>query len=76
MLYLDEKSPLRESWYGQKLRLQIEGLNSTHCEFSVGLSGEDGEAREMQVFGHFTGNKLIPFYSGTVLGAYATTYGT
>ena len=73
-LHFDQTTPLRPSWRGQKLRLQVEGLNATHYEFAAGLGGED-EDREMQVFGHTTGDKLIPYYSGAVVGAFATSNG-
>ncbi|KAI0388028.1 beta-xylosidase [Hypomontagnella monticulosa] len=68
-----EAYPLPEEWAEKKLTLQIEAVNSTHFAFSAGLAGtEDGE---MRVFGHCRGDELVPYYSGTVLGVYATSNG-
>ncbi|KAF4815444.1 Non-reducing end alpha-L-arabinofuranosidase BoGH43A [Colletotrichum tropicale] len=66
--------PLPDGWAGQKLTLQIEATNSTHFAFSVGLAGP-GENSEMRVFGYCKGTDLVPYYSGVVLGVYATSNG-
>ncbi|KAI1379568.1 beta-xylosidase [Hypoxylon crocopeplum] len=62
---------LPEDWAGRKLTLQIEAVNSTHFAFSAGLAGEE----EMRVFGYCRGDELVPYYSGVVLGVYATSNG-
>ncbi|KAI1386708.1 beta-xylosidase [Hypoxylon trugodes] len=63
---------LPEDWAGRKLTLQIEAVNSTHFAFSAGPAGDEGELR---VFGYCRGDELVPYYSGVVLGVYATTNG-
>jgi beta-xylosidase len=72
--YVDESWPLPEAWNGKKARLQIEALNTTHYAFSAGLGGIDGET-EMTVYGYTKGNHLIPYFSGVVVGPYATSNG-
>ncbi|KAI1401582.1 beta-xylosidase [Hypoxylon fuscum] len=66
-----EAYPLPDEWAGQKLTLQIEAVNSTHFAFSAGLAGEE----DLRVFGHCRGDELVPYYSGVVLGVYATSNG-
>ncbi|KAJ0352551.1 hypothetical protein COL154_012497 [Colletotrichum chrysophilum] len=66
--------PLPDGWAEQKLSLQIEAVNSTHFAFSAGLAGP-GENSEMRVFGYCKGTELVPYYSGVVLGVYATSNG-
>lgn len=72
--YVDEAFPLPESLLGQKVRLQVEAVNTTHYAFSAGLGGCEEET-EMTVYGYTRGNYLIPYYSGVVVGAYATSNG-
>ncbi|KAG8165853.1 hypothetical protein KVR01_004405 [Diaporthe batatas] len=70
----NEAFPLPEEWEGHKISLQIEAANSTHFAFSAGLAGS-GEEAEMEVYGHCMGTELVPYYSGVVLGVYATSNG-
>ena len=72
--YVDETFPMPEVLLGQKVRLQVEAVNTTHYAFSAGLGG-CGEETEMTVYGYTRGNYLIPYYSGVVVGAYATSNG-
>jgi hypothetical protein len=72
--YVDEKFPMPEALLGQKVRLQVEAVNTTHYAFSAGLGGCEEET-EMAVYGYTRGNYLIPYYSGVVVGAYATSNG-
>ncbi|KAM0722372.1 hypothetical protein Q7P37_001813 [Cladosporium fusiforme] len=72
--YVDESFPLPTELLGQKVRLQVEAVNTTHYAFSAGLGGTEEET-EMQVYGYTRGNYLIPYYSGVVVGAYATSNG-
>jgi hypothetical protein len=72
--YVDGTFPLPEAWRGEKVRLQVEAVNSTHYAFSAGLGGCEEET-EMRVFGWTRGNYLVPYYSGVVLGVYATSNG-
>lgn len=72
--YVDESFPLPPELLGQKVRLQVEAVNTTHYAFSAGLGGID-EENDLQVFGYTRGNYLIPYYSGVVVGAYATSNG-
>ncbi|KAF3061226.1 Non-reducing end alpha-L-arabinofuranosidase BoGH43A [Daldinia childiae] len=67
-----EAYPLPEGWAGQKLTLQVEAVNSTHFAFSAGPAGKEAEIR---VFGYCRGDELVPYYSGLVLGVYATSNG-
>lgn len=72
--YVDEAFPLPESLQGQKVRLQVEAVNTTHYAFSAGPCSNSDDA-EMTVYGWTRGNYLIPYYSGVVVGAYATSNG-
>ncbi|KAH7309864.1 glycosyl hydrolase [Stachybotrys elegans] len=79
MKWVDDKFAFPATWSSKgdsRIRLQIEALNTTHYEFSAGLVDGHLEAEvEMEIFGHCRGNQLVPFYSGTVVGAYATSNG-
>ena len=72
--YVDETFPLPSHLQGQKLRFQVEALNTTHYAFSAGPGGVDEET-EMTVYGYTRGNYLVPYYSGVVVGPYATSNG-
>jgi beta-xylosidase len=72
--YVDKKFPMPEALLGQKVRLQVEAVNTTHYAFSAGLGGCEEETG-MTVYGYTRGNYLIPYYSGVVVGAYATSNG-
>jgi beta-xylosidase len=72
--YVDEAFPMPEALMGEKVRLQVEAVNTTHYAFSAGLGGCEEET-EMVVYGYARGNYLIPYYSGVVVGAYATSNG-
>ena len=72
--YVDEAFPMPEALKGQKVRLQVEAVNTTHYAFSAGLGGCEEET-EMIVYGYIRGNYLVPYYSGVVVGAYATSNG-
>ncbi|KAK3648239.1 hypothetical protein LTR56_007652 [Elasticomyces elasticus] len=52
--YVDEAFPLPEALVGQKVRLQVEGVNTTHYAFSAGLGGCD-EDTPMEVYGYTRG---------------------
>ncbi|KAL9942319.1 hypothetical protein ACHAPS_002220 [Verticillium nonalfalfae] len=69
-----EVFPIPHEWVGSKARLQIEAVNSTHYAFSGGVVSAGGES-ELRVFGHCRGRDLVPYYSGLVLGVYATSNG-
>ncbi|OQO10881.1 hypothetical protein B0A48_04182 [Cryoendolithus antarcticus] len=73
--YVDEAVPLPAHLYGQQVRLQVEAVNTTHYAFSAGRGGCDEET-EMTVYGYTRGNYLIPYYSGVVVGVYATSNAT
>ncbi|KAM5376440.1 hypothetical protein ACJZ2D_005494 [Fusarium nematophilum] len=68
-----KSAEMPDEWVGKKLTLQIEAVNSTHFEFRGGLAGS--KARDMRVFGYCRGTDVVPYYSGVVLGVYATTNG-
>ncbi|KAK5704812.1 hypothetical protein LTR17_021576 [Elasticomyces elasticus] len=72
--YVDEAFPLPEALVGQKVRLQVEGVNTTHYAFSAGLGGCD-EDTPLEIYGYTRGNYLVPYYSGVVVGTYATSNG-
>lgn len=72
--YVDEVFPMPDALLGQKVRLQVEAVNTTAYAFSVGLGGPE-EDTPMEVYGHTRGNYLIPYYSGVVVGTYATSNG-
>lgn len=59
-----------------KVRLEIRAANATHYTFSVGKveAGEDVPV-EMQVIGFAAANLVSGGYTGTLVGAYATTHG-
>ncbi|KAK8084746.1 hypothetical protein PG997_006017 [Apiospora hydei] len=84
MKWVDERYPLPKEWWspdggagGGRIRLQVEALNTTHYAFSAGLvpNGADESDIEITVFGHCRGNQLVPYYSGVVVGVYATSNG-
>ncbi|RSL93480.1 hypothetical protein CEP52_013244 [Fusarium oligoseptatum] len=66
--------PIPGKWVGKQLRLEIETKNSTHFEFRAGLAGSTGQ-EEVKVLGHCRGTDVVPYYSGAILGVYATTNG-
>ncbi|OAG00650.1 uncharacterized protein CC84DRAFT_1199472 [Paraphaeosphaeria sporulosa] len=72
--YVDEVLPPPEGSMRQKVRLQVEAVNTTHYAFSAGLGGCE-EDTPMEIYGYTRGNYLIPYYSGVVVGAYATSNG-
>ena len=74
--HVDETFPLAPHLRdeGQKLRFQVEAVNTTHYAFSAGAGGVD-EDTEMTVYGYTRGNYLVPYYSGVVVGPYATSNG-
>lgn len=72
--YVDDVFALPARLVGQKVRLQIEALNTTHYAFSAGRGGSE-EDTSMRVYGYARGNYLVPYYSGVVLGVYATSNG-
>jgi beta-xylosidase len=72
--YVDEAFPMPSALMGEKVRLQVEAVNTTHYAFSAGLGGCEEET-EMTVYGYTRGNYLIPYYSGVVVGPYATSNG-
>lgn len=72
--YVDEAFPMPRRWLGQKVRLQVEAVNTTHYAFSAGLGGCEEETA-MEVYGYARGNYLVPYYSGVVVGVYATSNG-
>ncbi|KAK8045049.1 beta-xylosidase [Apiospora rasikravindrae] len=84
MKWVDERFSLPKEWWNPgaggvagRIRLQVEALNTTHYAFSAGLvpqGFEEGDVK-MNVFGHCRGNQLIPYYSGVVVGVYATSNG-
>ncbi|KAI9148347.1 Non-reducing end alpha-L-arabinofuranosidase BoGH43A [Paramyrothecium foliicola] len=63
-----------KEWAKKKLKLQIEAVNSTHFAFSAGPVEKRGQAK-LSVFGHCRGTDLVPYYSGVVVGVYATSNG-
>ncbi|KAL5389730.1 hypothetical protein DPSP01_002222 [Paraphaeosphaeria sporulosa] len=72
--YVDEVLPPPEGSMKQKVRLQVEAVNTTHYAFSAGLGGCE-EDMPMEIYGYTRGNYLIPYYSDVVVGAYATSNG-
>ena len=54
--------------------MQVEAVNATHYSFSAGPGG-DNEDAEVKMYGWTRGNYLIPYYSGVVVGTYATSNG-
>lgn len=72
--YVKEVFPMPKALVGEKLRLQVEAVNTTHYAFSAGLGGCE-EDTQMEVYGYTRGNYLIPYYSGVVVGAYAMSNG-
>ncbi|KAK1722676.1 beta-xylosidase [Colletotrichum acutatum] len=70
----NEIYPLPDGWAGEKISLQIEAVNSTHFAFSAGLTGLRKDSN-LRVFGHCKGTELVPYYSGSVVGVYATSNG-
>ncbi|KAF4982483.1 hypothetical protein FZEAL_1908 [Fusarium zealandicum] len=70
-----EAIPIRDDWLGKKLRLEIEAVNSTHFKFGAGpITSADGQP-EIQTLGFCRGADLVPYYSGVMMGVYATTNG-
>jgi len=72
--YVDEAYALPDALREQKVRLQVEAVNTTHYAFSAGLGGTE-EDNVLGVYGWTRGNYLVPYYSGVVVGAYATSNG-
>lgn len=72
--YVDEAFLMPKALLDQKVILQVEAVNTTHYAFSVGLGGCD-EKTEMTVYVYTRGACLSPYYSGGVVGAYATSNG-
>ncbi|KAK5158417.1 hypothetical protein LTS14_003436 [Recurvomyces mirabilis] len=72
--YVDEAWALPDELRGQQVRLQVEAVNTTHYAFSAGLGGAVVN-NTLGVFGWARGNYLVPYYSGVVVGAYATSNG-
>lgn len=75
--YVNEATSLSKAMKdAPKIRLQIEALNTTHYAFSAGAVGiDDVTDVEMTILGYAKGQNLIPYYSGVVLGVYATSNG-
>ncbi|RYP16827.1 hypothetical protein DL767_010123 [Monosporascus sp. MG133] len=63
-----------EEWTGRKLTQQIEAVNSTHLAFSTGPAEHQGES-QLRVFGYCRGDEMESYYSGLLLGVYATSNG-
>lgn len=61
----------------RKARLEIQAVNATHYTFSAGevVEGQD-ESPDVQVVGFAAANLVSGGYTGTLVGAYATTHGT
>lgn len=59
-----------------KVRLEIQATNATHYTFSAGKveAGEDTSV-ELQVVGFAASKSVSGGYTGTLVGAYATTHG-
>ncbi|TKA63694.1 hypothetical protein B0A55_12079 [Friedmanniomyces simplex] len=72
--YVDEAFPLPEALIGKMVRLQVEAVNTTHYAFSAGLGGCDEET-PMEIYGYTRDNYLVPYFSGVVVGPYATSNG-
>ncbi|KAH7142862.1 glycosyl hydrolase [Dactylonectria estremocensis] len=72
-----DSTPMPSEWMGKKLRLEIEAVNSTHFEFRAGPVpvGSTSPKSGMRVFGHCRGTDVVPYYSGVIVGVYATTNG-
>ncbi|KAF5024467.1 hypothetical protein F66182_3407 [Fusarium sp. NRRL 66182] len=70
-----EPVPLPAEWIGKKLRLEVGTVNSTHFGFRAGIAGQKGQPSKMRVFGHCEGTDLVPYYSGVIVGTYATSNG-
>ncbi|UPL04236.1 hypothetical protein LCI18_015170 [Fusarium solani-melongenae] len=70
----ENSTPIPAEWVGKQLRLEIETKNSTHFEFRAGLAGSKGQ-EDVKVLGHCRGTDVVPYYSGAILGVYATTNG-
>ncbi|VUC29928.1 unnamed protein product [Clonostachys rosea] len=63
-------------WAGPKLTLHVEAVNSTHFAFSAGPGDDDKEGKaKLRVLGYCEGRDLVPYYSGAVVGVYATSNG-
>jgi hypothetical protein len=77
--YIDSSFPFPStpSWQSaSKIRLQVSQVNSTHYTFSAGpVPSNPEEEVEMTQFGYTRANHLIPYYSGVVVGVYATSNG-
>jgi beta-xylosidase len=72
--YVEQVYAMPDYLKGQKIRLQVEAVNTTHYAFSAGLGGDDAD-RTLGVFGWTRGNYLVPYFSGVVVGPYATSNG-
>ncbi|PSN65212.1 beta-xylosidase [Corynespora cassiicola Philippines] len=72
--WVEEVTELPEEWLAdKKLKFQIEAVNTTHYSFSAGPAGAEGD--DLRIFGYTKGNLMVPIYSGTTVGAYATSNG-
>ncbi|KAJ4345606.1 uncharacterized protein N0V89_011739 [Didymosphaeria variabile] len=71
--WVEELTELPEEWTDSKLKFQIEAINTTHYSFSAGAAGSSGV--DLRVFGYTRGELMVPVYSGTTVGAYATSNG-
>ncbi|KAF9633296.1 Glycoside hydrolase family 43 [Lasiodiplodia theobromae] len=61
---------------GDLVRLEVRAANVTHFTFSVGVASESQEDDvQMAVVGYAEGSLLSGGYTGTILGAYATSNG-
>lgn len=59
-----------------KVRLEVQAANATHYTFSAGkVETSEGASVEMQVVGFVAANLVSGGYTGTLVGAYATTHG-
>lgn len=59
-----------------KVRLEIQVANATHYTFSAGrVEASEDAPVEMQVVGFAAANLVSGGYTGTLVGAYATTHG-
>ncbi|KAF2014120.1 glycoside hydrolase family 43 protein [Aaosphaeria arxii CBS 175.79] len=71
--WAEDLTELPEGWADSKLKFQIEAVNTTHYSFSAGPAGSSDE--NLRVFGYTRGDLMVPIYSGTTVGAYATSNG-
>lgn len=70
----DATTTLRDT--AEKVRLEIRAANSTHYTFSAGsVEANEDAPVEMQVVGFAAANLVSGGFTGTLVGAYATTHG-